>query len=259
MALVPLKKLANIGRKYYLPYYISGQLAAWQGRVYLAQNRLDAADKLVLENDINPNGGNVLICDDLVVLRARLLIAKQRYTQASRVLEDLILPKTIGGSTSRLIEILALQALAKSAQGETDQAINALEQALFLAEPGGCNRIFVDEGLPMARLLYDALVRGMALGYVRRLLAAFPEGEIKGPEPEMQAESMEWIEPLSERELDVMHLIAEGLTNPQIAERLYLSLNTVKAHTRNIFGKLGATHRTQAGSKARSFGLLKTP
>jgi LuxR family maltose regulon positive regulatory protein len=109
----------------------------------------------------------------------------------------------------------------------------------------------------MARLLYEALNRGIAPDYARRLLAAFP---VAGPEqvapPQAQAPEANLIEPLSERELEVLQLIADGLTNQEVASRLYLTLNTVKAHTRNIYGKLDAHSRTQAVARARALGLL---
>jgi LuxR family maltose regulon positive regulatory protein len=132
-----------------------------------------------------------------------------------------------------------------------------LEQALTLAKPGGFLQIFVDEGPPMARLLYKALSRGIAPEYVRRLLAAFPvaETEQTGP-PDTPAPQSDLIEPLSERELQVLELIAEGLTNPEIAARLFLALNTVKAHCGNIYGKLDVHSRTQAVARAQALGLL---
>jgi LuxR family maltose regulon positive regulatory protein len=132
-----------------------------------------------------------------------------------------------------------------------------LERALTLAKTGGFVRIFVDEGPPMARLLYDALSRGMAADYARRLLTAFPVGEMAQTGPSRtQAATSELIEPLSKREIQVLQLIAEGLTNREIATKLFLSLNTVKVHTRNIYGKLDAHNRTQAVARGRALGIL---
>jgi LuxR family maltose regulon positive regulatory protein len=135
--------------------------------------------------------------------------------------------------------------------------MTALEKALTLAEPGGFIRIFVDEGPPMARLLYEAASRGIAPEYVSRLLTAFPvaEPEQAGPS-ETQTPEPDLIEPLSEREIEVLQLIAEGLTNREVASRLFLSLYTVKAHTHNIYGKLGVHNRTQAVGRARALGVL---
>jgi LuxR family maltose regulon positive regulatory protein len=135
--------------------------------------------------------------------------------------------------------------------------VELLDGGLALAEPGGFIRIFVDEGAPMARLLYEALSQGVHPGYVRRLLAVFPVDEPEQATPaRTKAAGAGLAEPVSERELEVLSLIAEGLTNQEIAARLYLSPHTVKAHARNIYAKLGASSRTQAVAKGRALGFL---
>ncbi len=155
---------------------------------------------------------------------------------------------------------MVLQAVAHHAHGEKDLAVQLLGDALALAQPGGFIRIFVDEGLPMARLLYEALAHGVEPAYIRRLLAVFPVAEptqttsspSRGPESEL-------VEPLSAREREVLQRIAEGLTNQEIAARLYLSVHTVKVHARNIFAKLGVTNRTQAVAMGKALGILSQP
>jgi LuxR family maltose regulon positive regulatory protein len=135
--------------------------------------------------------------------------------------------------------------------------MESFEHVLNLAEPKGFIRIFVDEGPPMASLLYEALSRGISPAYIQQLLAAFPI-----PEPEetvsteQQVDQSGLIEPLSEREIEVLELLAKGLTNQVIAKKLFLSPHTVKVHTRNIYGKLAVNNRTQALDRARTLGIL---
>jgi len=144
-----------------------------------------------------------------------------------------------------------------------------------LAEPGGFIRIFVDEGVPMAQLLSEAASCGIMPDYTARLLAVFeaeaqpilPAGDRQAsPEtsedkstllPASPAQPL--IEPLSQRELEVLQLMAEGLTNQEIAAGLFLSQHTVKVHTRNIYGKLGVHNRTQAAARARELAILFPP
>jgi LuxR family maltose regulon positive regulatory protein len=195
---------------------------------------------------------------DYLVL-ARILLAQGHLGETTRLLEHLLKAADAGGRTSRVIEILNLQALSLQAQGDTGQAFTQLERALALAEPEGFVHIFVDEGPPMARLLYEAANRDLASDYARRLLAAFPHAQPDETElPEPGTSTHEMVEPLSERELEVLELIAEGFTNREIASRLYLSLNTVKGHSRNIYGKLGVHSRTQAVARARALGMLSS-
>jgi LuxR family maltose regulon positive regulatory protein len=146
-----------------------------------------------------------------------------------------------------------LKALALYAQGDEPQAMSALERALSLGEPEGYVRIFVDEGPPMAQLLYKAAAHGIMPEYAGRLLAAFPDAESPAPS---QAPPAEMIEPLSERELEILRLVAKGLSNREIAQRLVLSLSTIKWHTSNIYGKLGVKNRTQAVARSREMGLV---
>jgi ATP/maltotriose-dependent transcriptional regulator MalT len=193
------------------------------------------------------------------IVLARILIAQEQWDEATSLLRQLLNAARAGSRTSRVIEILAFLALALQALGDTPQAIAALQRALTLAEPEGYIRIFVDEGPPMACLLYQALTRGIRPDYVLRLLAAFPVPEPEAATPSVvHRPSAALVEPLSERELEVLQLIAGGLTNREIASRLFLSLNTVKAHTRNTYGKLDVHTRTEAAARARALGLISS-
>ena len=188
---------------------------------------------------------------------ARVLAAQGQIDKALGLLGRLQDDAENGGRKGELIEIQILQALSLHSQGDIDQAITKLERAISLAEPGGYIRTFVDEGPPMARLLFEAVARGIAPDFVRRLLAAFPVAGLEQTNASTtQALNSELVEPLSERELEVLQLVAAGLTNREIASRLFLALNTVKVHTRNIYGKLGVNNRTQAVARARILGIL---
>ncbi|NJN54686.1 MAG: LuxR family transcriptional regulator, partial [Anaerolineae bacterium] len=155
------------------------------------------------------------------------------------------------------LKVMILQAMAYDAAGESETGMQILSEALALAAPSGLIRLFVDKGSPMARLLYQALARGIEPETVRQLLAAFPAADSAPTlSPTPPAVEADFIEPLSEREIEVLQLIAEGLTNQEIANRLYLSLHTVKVHARNIYGKLGVKNRTQAVAKARALGII---
>ena len=266
-----IAKMERIARERDIPPWVASEMAAWQARIWLAQTNLEAASRWAQERGLDVDGNPSIARETEYLALARIRIAQGRPGETAGLLQGLLKRAEAGGHTTRAIEVLALQVLALQASGDTDQALAALERALTLAEPGGLIRVFVDEGPPMARLLYAAVSRGLkgrssAADYASRLLAAFPDSEPKpaAARPKLSKSEIsvqpevgtDIIEPLSERELEVLELIAEGLTNPEIASRLYLALNTVKSHAHNIYGKLGVRNRTQAVSRARALGLL---
>jgi LuxR family maltose regulon positive regulatory protein len=232
---------------------------ALKARVRVAQGELGEALGWAREQGLS-------VADDLSYLRefehitlARVLLARyaaeraERAIQgATRLLERLLRAAEEGQRTGSVIEILVLQALVRQARDDVPAALASLQRALTLAEPEGYVRVFVDEGPPMASLLRAAAKLRIAPGYVRRLLAAVNKTEDSTPA------SQGLIEPLSERELDVLRLLGSDLGGPDIARELVVSLNTVRTHTKNIYAKLGVNNRRAAVRRARELGLSRT-
>ncbi|MEJ2208084.1 MAG: LuxR C-terminal-related transcriptional regulator [Anaerolineae bacterium] len=241
-----------------MPPWISKTMAAWRARLWLAQGRSEAAAQWMAARKPDVEQEPHFLSEAEQIVMARVLIAQGRLDEAAGLLSALAEAARTSERVSRVIEIRILQSLLLDAKGDTDGALSPLEQALTLAEPGGFLRIFVDEGPPMAHLLYQAGARGIAPAYTRRLLAAFPLAQAEKPEAARprRASGTALVEPLSERELEVLELVAQGLTNREIAARLFLSVNTVKAHTRNLYAKLDVHSRTQAAARAQDLGLL---
>ena len=174
--------------------------------------------------------------------------------EALRILERLLGEAEAKARLGTVLEILALQALALSTRGDQKQALATLARALARAAPEGYIRLFVDEGAPMLALLRQAQAHGIASDYVARLLAAFGEPVSLAPQRSIAAGA--WTEPLTEREREVLHLLATGASNGEIARRLIVSVGTVKKHVSNICAKLGVHSRTQAILRARTLHLL---
>ena len=153
-----------------------------------------------------------------------------------------------------LIELLILQALALDAQGDLNQALSSLERALELAEPQGFVRIFLDNGNPIIRLLKEAARRNIAADYVIQLLNLIDK-DTQPDAPNLSPSSL-LVDPLSDRELEVLHLMAQDLSYKEMANQIMVSLNTVRTHVKNIYSKLMVHKRSQAVAKARELNLL---
>ncbi len=197
-----------------------------------------------------------------ITMQARVLIALARefpeetYLQdAVELLEELYSMAAGNGWGSKVIEILCLQALAANIQdGDDKEALEILEHALHRAEPEGFVRTFVDEGPQMAALLYKTLQRGRVPEYAQQLISVFPAPTAE--DNKSQSDQSGLVEPLSEREIEILELMAEGLTYQGIADKLFISPHTVKTHSRNIYAKLDVGNRTLAIGKARTLGIL---
>ncbi|MGD2207153.1 MAG: LuxR C-terminal-related transcriptional regulator [Anaerolineae bacterium] len=220
-------------------------------RLWLAQDNLLAAARWALERQRQPADELDAASEIEQMAVARMLIAQDRLDEALRLLASLLAAAQAAGRTAHVIKVQALQALTFQAQGDESRALSALEQALSLAEPEGYVRTFVDEGEPVACLLRRALTQGIASGYASWLLATFDERP-STISPATQA----LVEPLTERETEVLHLIAAGLTNREIAQELVIAVSTVKSHINHLYGKLEVKNRTQAVARGRELDLL---
>jgi LuxR family maltose regulon positive regulatory protein len=187
----------------------------------------------------------------------RLYLIQDRAAEALGLLESLLAQARDLGRVDLTIETQILRALAFQAEGNDAQAIDALAEALSLAEPGGFLRIFLDEGPSMADLLRQARSRGIAPAYTAKLLAAFegPESEEMAVVPQTRP-PQPLLEPLSERELQVLGLLATGMSNPEIAEELFIAVSTVRSHCKSIYGKLDVHRRWDAVHRAQELGLI---
>ncbi len=241
-------------------------VAAQRVRVWLKQGRLTDALKWVQTRNLSVTDDLCFLSEFEHITLARVLIsahgnkpADSPFQDAVKFLGKLLTAAEDGGRTGSAIEILVLRSLTHQVKGDTSLALETLELALVPAAREGYVRIFLDEGNPMAALLSEAAAQGIVPDYTSTLLDAFetdkPLSEHKPVQPQ-STPSKPLVEPLSRRELEVLQLLAGGLSNREIGERLYVSVSTVKGHNSRIFGKLGVKRRTEAIARARELGLL---
>ncbi len=199
---------------------------------------------------------------DLPISRARVLLAQGNPSAALSLLETFSRQMEANGWQYERLRAMVLRTVALYKHGDKEQAVELLGEALALTEPNGFIRLYLDEGAPMGELLSTAADQGIRQDYVTRLLTAFktePMGELLAEIVSTSHHSLmgsSLIEPLSQRELEILRLISKGLTNQQICERLYLALDTVKGHNRKIFDKLDVTNRSEAIARAHELNLL---
>ena len=253
-----LDLLDQAERRYVSDYFPEVRpVPALRARVQVAQGDLAGALGWARDRGLSVDDDLSYLSEFEHITLARMLLAQHTTTRAEsmvndavRLLERLLRAAVVGGRTGSVIEIGVLQALTHQARSDMSAALASLQHALTLAEPEGYVRIFVDEGLPMASLLRAAAKQSIAPGYVRRLLAALNKTGASTPVDQHQL-----IEPLSERELDVLRLLGSDLDGPDIARELIVSLNTVRTHTKSIYTKLGVNSRRAAVRRAKELGL----
>lgn len=243
------------GNKQY--FDVSSIVLASSVRLYLAKGDIDALTLLIDEDKLRSDDPLTFQREQDHLSLCRVLIARSKLVEADGLLQRLAEDARAGCRFGRLIEILNLRAVALQGLGKTAEALQILETSLTLAEPEGYIRIFVDEGRVMATLLELAIRKGIYPVYAGSLLKAFDiPGQQEKQSKDIQKNNLGLLDPLSRREIEVLQLIAAGLINKEISQRLSISVRTVKYHTTNIYAKLEANGRMEAIVKARDLGLL---
>jgi LuxR family transcriptional regulator, maltose regulon positive regulatory protein len=247
--------------------WVTGPVFASQERLWLAQGNLVAAAQWANESKRTPPEHDTTqphppyLREVEEILLARLSLTQHKYAEALEVLDRLHTEAEAAGRMEHVLEILLLKALTYQAQGDLAHGLSAVTQVLELAKPEGYIRTFVDEGPMMAALLRKRrAAQSQETDYLDRLLEAFKHGEEHiepaSPHDRQRKVPQPLIVPLSEREREVLHLMAAAASNQEIARKLVIAVNTVKRHARNIFDKLDVDNRTQAVARARALGLL---
>ncbi|HNB54638.1 MAG TPA: LuxR C-terminal-related transcriptional regulator, partial [Anaerolineales bacterium] len=243
------------------PIPILRPVAAQKARVYLRQGRLDKAQAWVRARALSVTDEASYLGEYEHLTLARVRLAEGVFTGVEEMLNRLLTLAETQKRTGSVLDILLTQALLHRAQGNQPRALAALERALTLAEPEGYLRIFVDEGEAMRLFLADFLLTMVnrphpLRGYVDRILNFFPQPKTDGFQPQITNQKSNMAEPLSERELEVLKLLRSELSGPEMAERLTVSLNTLRTHTKNIFNKLGVNTRRAAVRRAEELELF---
>jgi LuxR family maltose regulon positive regulatory protein len=242
---------------------VAGEVSPWYGALQVgwgaalrwAQGDRSAADRWAEESGLRFDDAFELDGEGQYYILARILVAQGKLEQAWSLLARLRATAEAAGATRHVIHALILQAFILQDRGELDCAVATLERATILAEPEGFVRTFTGAGPQIAGLLRKVAARGVAAGYVSRLLAEM-ESKDQGTPPTAKPSPVSLIEPLSERELEVLQLLRTPLSQREIAGRLTVSVNTVRTHAKHIYAKLDVHSRLEAVERAEELGLL---
>jgi LuxR family maltose regulon positive regulatory protein len=251
-SLEAINQVDKIKRSYPVLKMLVSSTEQTRVRTWIAQD-----DTLAIEQWLAEYQESAITDEILSLTLARIYMYQNKLDEALSLLNHLGYQVISDQRKNMLIETLVLQSVVLLKQDQIGLALEKLENSLDMAAPQGYVRVYVDAGLPMLHLLLTARSREIHADYIHHLLTAFPgvkpEQIVK---PQIQNSEFDWLEPLSNRESEVLQLLAKGLTNQAIADRLVLSIHTVKTHTRSIYSKLAVNNRTQAVDRARTLGVL---
>jgi LuxR family maltose regulon positive regulatory protein len=243
-ATAAMQRALQLARAYNLPRTVQ-ETQAWQAQLWLWQHQLEPAQKWAEAYHRLPPTESAHELEDIML--ARVWLTAGQTADALTLLDKLLMSAQTGERHRRVLEIQLLQALAWQQSGNQQFALEALNHALTLAEPEGYSRVFLTEGELLFALLRKAREREANAAFIDRLLAEAgisSQAAVNSPDD------------LTERELEVLRLMAVGASNQYIAAALVISLGTVKAHTNHILSKLGARNRTEAVAFAQTKGVL---
>lgn len=194
---------------------------------------------------------------NIPIYEARVRLAEHDGDRAIKLLEPLLVDAKKAGREDKRLEILILLSLGYHITDNIEKSKKLLGKAMSLSESNGFIRSFIDEGEKAAEILKQTSVIGKLQDYKNKILEAFTSDKTRNEETSFSSSPQPLIEDLSKREFEVLQLIAQGLSNREICEKLFLAIDTVKGHNRRIYGKLGVNNRTSAIRKASSLGIIR--